>query len=191
MNALPPAPGLLLARALVLAGVITGTGTVAHTSAGGLLPGPGWLAYLFLTTLAVSALALREEAPTWRLVSLLVIGQSLVHLFLSATAGHRHIAGQPDEHGLGAFLADQLAHGPMMLAHLAAAAVVGLWLAAGERAVWDLLTLALATILRLPGPPLPPRVRPGVPALAHARRPLPTPLLPSAPRRGPPVLLSA
>ncbi|RYE78078.1 MAG: hypothetical protein EOO74_05870 [Myxococcales bacterium] len=187
MNALPAGPGLLLVRALVLAGVITATGSVAHTSAGGLLPGAGWLGYLFVTTLAVAALALREEAPTWRLVALMCGGQALVHLFLSATAGHRHIPGQPDHHNL----LDLTAHGPMMLAHLAAAAVVGLWLAAGERAVWDLIAVALGVLLRLPAAILPPRRRPVVPAAAVVRRPLAAPLLVGAPRRGPPALLGA
>lgn len=187
VNALPAGPGLLLARAAVLSAVIMGTGTLAHTSAGGLLPGPGWLAYLFVTTFAVAALGLREEAPARRCVALLVGGQAGVHLFLSASAGHRHVSGQPDHHQL----LDLAAHGPMMLAHIAAAAVVGLWLAAGERALWDLIAVALGVLLRLPAALLPPRRPPAVPADTHVRRPLAAPLLTGTPRRGPPALLGA
>lgn len=174
-------------RAALLAGVITGTGTIAHTSAGGLLPAPGWMAYIFGTTLAVAAVAVREEAPTGRLVLLLAGGQGVVHLWLSFAAGHAHIAGQPDQHGLGHLLAD----GPMMLAHLAAAAVVGLWLGAGERAAFDLLTLGLWALLVVPLLLL--RVpRPRMLA-AHSVRPLlrTTLLADSLPRRGPPLLLGA
>lgn len=185
MNALPAGPALLVLRALALAAMITGT--VAHTSAGGLLPAAGWMAYLFLTTFAVSALALREEAPAWRLIVLLAGGQALVHLFLSATAGHAHVAGVPDHHNI----LDLTAHGPMMLAHLAAAAAVGLWLAAGEKAVWDLISIALGVLLSLPAPLLPPRRRPAVPTPTHARRPRPAPALPGVPHRGPPALLGA
>ncbi len=41
---------------------------------------------------------------------------------------------------------------PMALAHLLAAVGVGLWLASGERALFTLLTLAAAPVLRLLAP---------------------------------------
>jgi hypothetical protein len=41
------------------------------------------------------------------------------------------------------------AHAAMALAHLVAAALVGLWLAAGERALWSLLRLAAQLTVRL------------------------------------------
>jgi hypothetical protein len=94
-------------------------------------------------------------------------------------------------------------HAVMALAHLAAAAVVGLWLAAGERALWTLLSGAAATLTgaltalvalvrsgalaATPAPPAPRRrtvraeaVRPHVRALATV-----------VARRGPPALLGA
>ena len=46
--------------------------------------------------------------------------------------------------GLAGHLLD---HAPMFLAHAAAAALVGLWLAVGERALWALLALAVRTVL--------------------------------------------
>ena len=41
----------------------------------------------------------------------------------------------------GHLLADLSAHAPMMVAHLAASAIVGLWLAYGERCLWTVLAL--------------------------------------------------
>jgi hypothetical protein len=40
-------------------------------------------------------------------------------------------------------------HAVMALAHLAAAAVVGLWLAAGERALWSLLTFMARPVVEI------------------------------------------
>lgn len=84
-------------------------------------------------------------------------------------------------------------HAPMMAAHALAAALVALWLAAGERALWALLALTAGMVLALLRPPAP------VPAMPGARRTAPTPE-PSGPRpgrlgtsplsrRGPPHLL--
>ena len=88
-----------------------------------------------------------------------------------------------------------LGHAPMFLAHAAAGVLVGLWLAAGERAVWTLLTLTVRTVL---APlvvllPLTPARRPR-PAVVH-RHPLHRSSLDrvarSVVRRGPPALLAA
>lgn len=85
-------------------------------------------------------------------------------------------------------------HAPMMVLHLLAAALVGIWLAVGERALWTVLALAVAAavpVLRLAlGWSVPASVR--VPTAGSA---------PSAPahlvtlarsvvRRGPPALLA-
>lgn len=47
-------------------------------------------------------------------------------------------------------LSDLASHAPMMAAHLAAAGALALWLARGERALWDLLVLATHRILTPP-----------------------------------------
>lgn len=82
---------------------------------------------------------------------------------------------------------------PMLAAHLAAAVVVGVWLAVGERALWTLLSLVWRA-LSLPAPVLP------VPSLLAGRRAgAPAALAPvrlrlavgSVVRRGPPLLLAA
>jgi hypothetical protein len=98
---------------------------------------------------------------------------------------------------VGSLLGELAAHAPMMAAHLAAAALVGIWLALGERSLWALLALAervvvgpvLVAVAWLGMPPLVvtaprpadvPRVRPTHPLLA-----------PTLSRRGPPALLAA
>ncbi len=81
---------LVWVRAFVLAAVALATGAVAHVQADGLLPGTDVL--LVVTALGALACAplLTREVSTpapWSL--LLVAGQSVVHLVLAATAGHR------------------------------------------------------------------------------------------------------
>jgi hypothetical protein len=87
-----------------------------------------------------------------------------------------------------------LDHLPMFLAHAAVAVLVGLWLAAGERALWALLNLVFAAVVALlvlptAGPlvcgrPTPVRRRPAaLPSLARVSR--------CVVRRGPPALLAA
>lgn len=115
--------------------------------------------------------------------------------------------GGTGEGALTHLLGHALAGGPaMLLAHTAAAAAVGLWLALGERALWDLLVLlavrarraceaaapaarlrtAYAALASLPDPALlrpavaPPVLRP--PGRHHPR---------AVTRRGPPLLLGS
>jgi hypothetical protein len=168
-----------------------------------------------------------------RIVALLVVGQTAVHVALTLTAGHRgdapaatatHASGValPTESGqrvgslldgyeasvgqasghvepslpVGSMFGELFAHGPMMAAHLAAAAAVGIWLAVGERSLWALVALATAVLVRplliawawlrlavLPtGPAAVPAAPPAPPALALLAR--------SVSRRGPPALLA-
>ncbi|WP_395656801.1 hypothetical protein [Nocardioides sp.] len=156
-----------------------GLGVVGHVMADGLLPGPVLLAALLLASVALSAPVLARPASSVRLVALLVAGQTVIHLVLAVSAGHRGDApGHPvaatlpptgrlpvvDGHRVGSLqdlyqggagsspataptlpvghlLADLSAHAPMMAVHLVAAALVGLWLASGERCLWALLAL--------------------------------------------------
>jgi hypothetical protein len=86
-----------------------------------------------------------------------------------------------------------LDHLPMFLAHTLVAVLVGLWLAAGERALWSLLTLVFAAVVALLVMPA------AIPVVARRRAPLrrrPA-TLPSLARvgrtvvrRGPPALLA-
>lgn len=89
---------------------------------------------------------------------------------------------------------DLVAHAPMMLVHLLAAALVGLWLAVGERALWALVAatgrrLGLAVHVLLA--PVPPAPAAPAPAFLAARRPAcPAPTRPLL-RRGPPLVLAS
>jgi len=124
-------------RALLLAGVALSTGTLAHASARGLLPGPVAMVVLLGLGTALCAPLLGRPAARARIVLLVVLGQSLVHVVLTALAD---LTGP---------------HALMAVAHVAAAALVGLWLASGEQALAALLQLAKPRTLpelRLPSP---------------------------------------
>lgn len=187
---------LVWLRALLLATVALVAGSVAHAGAHGVLPPPPvLLALLAVGTTGVAPL-LRRPAGTGRVVLLLVVGQAAVHAALTALGGHRD---DPTHSGAGpalwvARLAEDLTadHALMALAHAAAAAVVGLWLAHGERTVWRLLALtgrALARGVRVPALPVvrPPRVVPAGPDRLPRRPGVPTS---SLARRGPPLALA-
>ena len=49
--------------------------------------------------------------------------------------------------GLGHLVDDLAAHAPMMVAHVAAAALIGLWLAYGEKTLWTLVSLTARRLL--------------------------------------------
>lgn len=159
-------------RALVLAGVALLTGATAHAAGGGNLPGTDALLVMLVLVTVVAAPLLRREASVTRVIVMLVVAQSAIHVALTTAAGHAGQAGhavasahggshaaaghaqaqaQSDlvpiswtEHLLSQLTADNLA---MVATHLIAAALVGAWLAAGERAVWTLITLAATTLL--------------------------------------------
>jgi hypothetical protein len=86
----PSATGLLLwVRAVMLSAVALGAGAFAHVQADGLLPGVGVLVVLVVCGALACAPFLRHQGSTSRIVVLLVAGQSLVHVALAASAGHR------------------------------------------------------------------------------------------------------
>ena len=168
-------------RALFLAGVAMVSGTVAHVSAGGYLPGRAAMVWLFVAWMVAAASMLGRPASRLRIMLLVMAGQTFFHAALTALAGH---AGDPPlvragagaattqtmlpvldgrragsvyeqlsaQHAAAAttplsvpapvqhLLADLTGpHAVMAIAHLLAAAVVGWWLAKGERALWDVI----------------------------------------------------
>jgi hypothetical protein len=194
---------LLWCRAAALALVTLLAGTLAHLGAAGLLPPPLAMAALLGGGTVLAAPFLRAEASAPRLVLLLVLGQALVHTVLTALAGHHqeaaghlgraghsHRAGGPEwlEH-----LTSDLSgtHALMAVAHAAAAAVVGLWLARGERALWSLLRhvghALLPRVRRVTGPTPVGRAR-VVPAPAVRRPAGLLALTTELRRRGPPAV---
>jgi len=182
---------MLWGRALLLATVALLAGTLAHLGAHGLVPGPAVMAALLLVGTALCAPLLRTEASRARVVLLVVLGQAGVHVVLTALGGHH---GEEPATGHGPEWLEHLTsdlsgpHALMALAHAAAAGLVGLWLAAGERALWSLARHAGRVLRRRP-PSLPritgrPRVVPAGPAGTDPRTVF---LVLDQPRRGPPT----
>ena len=183
-------------RAVSLAAVVLILGAFFHALAGGSLPHPVWLAVLSAATLLGSWrwTAVRPDPARYAIAT--VGGQALVHAFLTSTAGHGHAdANITDPVALALHRISEdltLAHAPMALAHAAAAAGVGLWLACGDR-VLSLLIAVIDQWWRRIAPAATaaaPRItvpRVGIRITAPARSALRTPLT----RRGPPTLRSA
>lgn len=197
---------LVVVRALLVAGLSLLLATIAHVSAGGLLPAVWTLGMMGLLCLAGSAMVLDRQASRSRLALLLIGGQTTIHFAMTALAGHGDEGGLQASTALGALhdavhhlRADAFSDGPMMAAHLAAAAATGLVLGHAERALWTVLVLVaraaalVAVVLRwLPVPvatrPVTVRTRPEA-HLPRLRAQLITRA--SVVRRGPPALLTA
>lgn len=88
---------LVWGRALLLASIAAMLGGTAHVTAGGLLPGPIALALMVAVLTVLAAPALTVQASYRRLAALVGGGQMIVHLVLTATAGHTapHAASSP------------------------------------------------------------------------------------------------
>ncbi len=183
-------------RAVSLGSAVLVLGIGFHALAGGAVPAPLWLAVLVAVTIAAAwrLTARRLGAAGWVLAT--VGGQALVHGFLTATAGHGHAdPGITDPvalalHRIGEDLT--VAHAPMVLAHAAAAAGVGLWLAFGDR-VLSLLTSVLAQWWRRTAPIVTLPATESAPAPVSASVVVPVGSVHRTPltRRGPPALRSA
>jgi hypothetical protein len=208
--------GLRWTRAAVLAACGVIGGSLFHAAADGRLPGLAVLLAVWVVSTVAVAPLLGVELSRSRVVVLLVAWQAGVHVALGALgaqgpgahAAATHPAAHHATHAalveapgvMDVALATIGAHAPMALGHAAAAALAGLWLAAGERALWSLLALSrervcvpavdlLRSWLRLPGDVSLP-LRPGA-VLTLADVPtarFPTWLLAGClGRRGPPV----
>lgn len=84
MNAL-----LLWTRACCVGLVAFAFGVLGHVFADGLLPGPLMLTALLCFSVVISAPLLSRPASSLRIVSMLVGGQTGIHVVLTVTAGHR------------------------------------------------------------------------------------------------------
>lgn len=76
-------------RAAILTLVAGGTGVIAHAASGGFLPQAGQVIALFGVGVAISALALGRPATRRRVITLVIAGQTAMHLVLTAMTGHR------------------------------------------------------------------------------------------------------
>jgi hypothetical protein len=158
-------------RVLTLASVIFTVTLASHVAAHGVIPDASALVRLFvLTVLALPPLAGVSMSPT-QVAALLLSGQGLLHMAFQLPGGRSigvmptscaaamgaaavsspagvpamgsHLMTPPGTASQG-FAMSQVdgGHAMMLLAHLTAAIVAGVWLAAGERVFWRLLALA-------------------------------------------------
>lgn len=158
-------------RALTLPSVLFFSALAGHAAGDGVIPAAPVLVALFVFTVAaVAPFAWRSIRPA-ATVALVVGGQGLLHvalLLLSETAGtatavmcgtdmgattvsspancHVMTHSSAASHG-SAIQMISGGHLAMLLGHLAAAVVVGAWLAAGERALWLVLVLAARPVV--------------------------------------------
>jgi hypothetical protein len=154
-------------RALTLPSVLFTSGLAGHAAAGGVTPATSVLIPLFVLTVVAVAPFIGAPTSPLRSVSLLAGGQGLLHAafqLLSGTVGATTtVGGVATEsssasshlmmhHGAAASHGSVMSpmgdgHVVMLLAHLAAGVVVGLWLAAGERAFWTLLAVTARPVI--------------------------------------------
>lgn len=86
---------VLWARASVVGLLAFGLGAVGHVMADGLLPSPLLLAGLLGLSILLSVPMLNRPASSLRLVTMVVAGQTFIHLVLTVTAGHRGAGSAP------------------------------------------------------------------------------------------------
>lgn len=205
------ATGLRWTRATTVATAATLVAVAAHLGAGGPAPSLPMLSFLVLALVVGLAPLLARPASRARIVLLTVGGQFVAHTTLAlattydaastathatmggATGGAHHAMGGPAAGGsvvarlVEHVLAPDLR---MLLAHTAAAVVVGFWLAAGERAVWKLFSLIWRALV-LPLLPLPSSTSPGPAAVPDVVATVLARIVAgSVVRRGPPRLLT-
>lgn len=199
-------------RATTVATAATLVAMWAHLSADERAPSSPVLAFLVLALTAAIAPFLARPASITRIVLLTVVAQFGAHTTLALAAAHEGNAstatdltsarapvvsqhahtGTAAGDGLVAQLSDHVfAYDTrMLLTHIAAAVVVGAWLAAGERAVWTLVTHIWRSLVL----PVMPLATPEAPSAAAVPSVVETMLLRlwvgSVGRRGPPHLLA-
>lgn len=158
-------------RALTLPSVLFFSALAGHAAGGGAAPSGSVLVPLFALTVAAVAPFARSPIRPAAVVALIIGGQGVLHAafqLLSGTAGTAttvmcgadlggaavsspsgcHVMTHPSaaSHGLATPLING-GHIAMLLGHLAAAVVLGVWLAAGERALLMVLVLAVRPVV--------------------------------------------
>lgn len=137
-------------RAIVLSTVIVVSTLAAHVAGGGALPDVSMLLPVCALVTASAAALVGRPLSWWRTAATLLGGQAALHSAIqllpapSMTADMGgHAAGDGGGHTV---LTGWTGGVGMVLAHVAAALLVGAWLAAGERAVWALVALAAGSM---------------------------------------------
>lgn len=146
-------------RAAVLSLLVVTSTLAAHVAGGGELPDLSMLLPVCALVTLSSAALLRRPLSWWWSATLLLTGQTALHGALqllpvqTVTGTPGHPAGSTAFHPHADTAVTALraltgwsADARMVVAHLGAALLVGVWLAAGERALWSLATLAARTM---------------------------------------------
>ena len=192
---------LLWPRAFCVGFLTVALGAIGHVVADGGVPDLDVLAMLLMFSVLGAAPLLTRPAGRRRIVGMTVGGQVLAHGALTFSGGghgadgamsHGHHTPLPSgADSVSTVLVHLGAHAPMAALHLVAAALVGLWLAHGERCLWTIVAFSarrvFAALLGLPptltvGPATFPRavINDDVPVSRRQSRP--------RSRRGPPLL---
>ncbi|MEO3867847.1 MFS transporter [Nonomuraea sp. B12E4] len=170
---------LRLARTAAFAAVCVTLAALAHVLGGGSAPEP-WVAGLGLAAVSGLGLALSgRERSTATINVVLVVAQLGLHELF---AGEETAYVSVHTHGQGG-LAVNLG---MLLTHLTATVITGLWVARGEAALWALLR-RLGRRFELLPPVVVPAVGPVAPVVFTRVVPLPPAFRHSLARRGPPL----
>ena len=151
MNAPPRSVNapLRLQRTAALSAVVLALSAAAHGSAGGAVPTAGHVMLLAAVVGLPAWFVTARRASPWALLLFVIGGQWLLHAAFGAMA-HGQAAAETAHH-VAAPAAMPAAHAltpSMAAAHTAAAALVALWLAAGERLLFLMLDAATARPLR-------------------------------------------
>lgn len=183
-------------RAIVVMLLALTLSVSAHSLGGGSPGGPAPLVVLAALLLPLSWYAVRRQLTAPRLVAVLAVGQTLVHLGLSAMAPAPASAGgvlPAGHHGPAAVLPSDPTAVPSALSHLSlsmllwhfvATVAAALILARGEAALWWVLEHLLPVVPRAVGRP-----RTGETRVTAYRSSFHTLLRPSdVGARGPPLL---
>jgi hypothetical protein len=173
---------LRLARTAAFSAVCVALAALAHVAGGGSGPEP-WAAGLGLAAVAGLGLALcgRERSPA-TINSVLVVAQFGLHeLFAGDDTAYVSVSVSVHGHGDGLAV-----NAGMLLAHLTATLITGVWVARGEAALWSLLR-RLGRRLLLLRPVAVPAVRACVPVVFTRVVPLQPGFRHCLARRGPPL----
>jgi hypothetical protein len=140
-------------RALTLACVMLAAGVSGHAAGGGAAPPVALLGPLLLVLTLTASPFLDAPASSTRVVALVLAGQAGLHVLLQVVGSAPATGSAPmtmaasPGHPMTHVMPAPSTHLGMLAAHVGAALVVALWLAAGERAAWALygvVGLALA-----------------------------------------------
>jgi hypothetical protein len=150
------------ARALTLPSVLFISALAGHTAAGGVTPAAPALVFLFAATVAVLVPLVGALSSPVRIAALLIVGEGLLHVALEllgrsamndpaamSSPTSCHLMLQPTSatpyRSVMSLMSD--GHLIMLLAHVAAAVVVGVWFVAGEHILWNVLRLAARPVV--------------------------------------------